>query len=158
MLKLIVRLLNWQFDIIGEQSAFGLKLQNLHALCHWPWSYYTRFFWCLLAQNLPLTFVDLLPLVEKTDNLDFLCCLLCFQPWFGNKNGAIISFTNAARKRHEHSNGVSILIGCLLIWLFDSQFSLVYFSGLKYILARKMCHNAQQIDNNRFLYTRSAVL
>ena len=32
--------------------------------------------------------------------------------------------------------------------LFDSHFLLVYFSGLKYILAFKMRHNARQSDNN----------
>ena len=47
VLKSKVQLLNWQFDIIGQQSAFGLKPKNLyllHALRHRPWSYYTRFF------------------------------------------------------------------------------------------------------------------
>ena len=32
----------------------------------------------LLVRNQPLTFVDLLPLVEKTENLDFLRCSLGF--------------------------------------------------------------------------------
>jgi len=48
--------------------------------------------------------------------------------------------------------GFSILIGCLdrtIIWY---SFLLVYFSGLKYILARqilqKMRNNARQSDNN----------
>ena len=36
-------------------------------------------FWCLLVQNQPLTFADLLPLVEKIENLHILRCLLCFQ-------------------------------------------------------------------------------
>ena len=35
-----------------------------------------------------------------------------------------------------------------IVWLFDSHVSLVHFSGLKYILARKMRHNARQSDNN----------
>ena len=35
-----------------------------------------------------------------------------------------------------------------IVWLFDSHFSLVHFSGLKYIVARKMRHNARQSDNN----------
>ena len=43
-----------------------------------------------------------------------VCCLLCFQPRFGQENGAIISlFANAARKWRENSYGFSILIGCL---------------------------------------------
>ena len=55
--------------IIGEQISFGLKPQNLHALRHQPWNYYTRFFGaCVLARNQPLTFVHLLPLAEKTEN------------------------------------------------------------------------------------------
>ena len=33
-----------------------------------------------VSLNQPLTFVDLLPLVEKIENLDFLRRLLCFQP------------------------------------------------------------------------------
>ena len=46
VLKSKGQLLNWQFDIIGQQSAFGLKPKNLYllyALRHRPWSYYTRF-------------------------------------------------------------------------------------------------------------------
>ena len=31
---------------------------------------------------------------------------------------------------------------------FDSHFWLVCFSGLKYILAHKMCHNVRQSDDN----------
>ena len=36
-----------------------------------------------------------------------------------------------------------------IVRLCDSQCSLVQFSGIKYILARKMRRNAQQSDNNR---------
>ena len=32
-----------------------------------------RVFWCLLPRNQPLTFVDLFPLVEKTENSDVYC-------------------------------------------------------------------------------------
>ena len=37
-------------------------------------------------------------------------------------------------------------LAAYIVWLFVSHFSLVHFSGLKYILARKMCHNARQTD------------
>ena len=40
-------------------------------------------------------------------------------------------FLSPTMNVNEHCNGFSILIGC-----FDSRFSLVYVSGLKYILAR----------------------
>ena len=36
--------------------------------------------------------------------------------------------------------------------LFDSVFSLVYFSRPRYILARKMRHNARQSDNNNYYH------
>ena len=41
-------------------------------------------------------------------------------------------------------NGFSILIGCLDRTIFDSHFLLVYFSGLKYILARQILHFSPQ--------------
>ena len=47
-----------------------------------------------------------------------------------------------------------------MVRLFDSHFSLLCFSKLKYklsILARNMRHNAQQCDNGR-LYTRGRIL
>ena len=78
-------------------------------------------FWCLLARNQPLTFVDLLPLVEKTANLHFLRCLLRFQPWFGHENGAIISFTNAARR-----DGANILWLLDFDWLLKSYDCLIF--------------------------------
>ena len=37
-------------------------------------------FWCLLAWNHSQTFVDLLPLAEKTENVVFLCCFSHFSP------------------------------------------------------------------------------
>ena len=51
---------------------------------------------------------------------------------------------------NKHCNGFSILIGCLhrrIIW-----FSLFIgsFQRVKYILARKMRHNARQSDNNKY--------
>ena len=39
-------------------------------------------------------------------------------------------------------------LAAYIVQLFDSHFLLVYSHGLKYILARKMRHNAQQSDNN----------
>ena len=96
----------------------------------WPWRL------VFTGMDHPLTFEDLLPLVEKTSNLDFLCCLLCFHSWFGHEN--------AARQRREHSNGFSIFIGCYIVRLFDSLFPVVYFSGLKYILACQILHFSPQ--------------
>ena len=68
----------------------------------------TGVFWCLLAQNQPLTLVDLLPLVEKTENLVFFAVYCVFSQDLWDENGAIISFINAARKWREHSNGANI--------------------------------------------------
>ena len=39
-------------------------------------------------------------------------------------------------------------LAAYIVWLFDSHFSLVHFSRLKYILARKIRHSARQSDNN----------
>ena len=38
-------------------------------------------------------------------------------------------------------------LAAYIVRLFDSHFSLVYFSGLQYILARKMLYDARQRDN-----------
>ena len=52
-------------------------------------------------------------------------------------------------------NGFWSLITCLYHTIVSFSFSLIYFSGIKYILARqilhfspKMRHNARQSDNN----------
>ena len=39
-------------------------------------------------------------------------------------------------------------LAAYIVRLFDSHFSLVHFSELKYVLARKMRHIARQSDNN----------
>ena len=52
-------------------------------------------------------------------------------------------------RRREHSMASRFWLAAFkIVRLFDFHFSLVYFSGLRYILARKMHHNAQQSDNN----------
>ena len=58
---------------------------------------------------------------EKTANLHFLRCLLRFQPWFGHENGAIISFTNAARR-----DGANILWPLDFDWLLKSYDCLIF--------------------------------
>ena len=42
-------------------------------------------------------------------------------------------------------------LAAYIVRLFDSHFSLVHFSELKYILARKMRHNVRQSDNNYYV-------
>ena len=58
---------------------------------------------------------------EKTANLHFLRGLLRFQPWFGHENGAIISFTNAARR-----DGANILWLLDFDWLLKSYDCLIF--------------------------------
>ena len=60
-----------------------------------------------------------------------------------------ISFIKAQRK--TATNTVMALrfgLAAYIVRLFDSHFSLVYFSGLQYILARKMLYDARQRDND----------
>ena len=60
------------------------------------------------------------------------------------KHSEYFFFISAARKRQQTLKW--LLDFDWLLKLFDSL--LVYFGGLKYILARKMRHNARQSDNN----------
>ena len=62
---LLSNCLNWKIYCDDHTSLSLTCTSLLHAV-----------FWCLLARIPP----PLLPLVEKTENLDFLRCLLCFQP------------------------------------------------------------------------------
>ena len=90
-------------------------------------------FWCLLARNQPLTLIDLLPLVENTENLVFFVVYCVFSHDLGMKMApSFLSIT-------LQENGANIQMVsrfCLAPYnrrLLDSHFPLVYFSGLRIV-------------------------
>ena len=116
----------------------------------------TRGFLVFTATESAPNFVDLLPLIEKTENLDILRCnVYCvFSHYLSMKMAP--SYLSLARQENGANTVTAprFWLAAYIVRLFDYHFSLVYFNGLKYILARqptKFSILARKMEGHPFL-------